>query len=53
MAAARLANMVGGKEANSANLPNCLMISQTGAASMLNVSTRSVTAANARRERAH
>lgn len=44
MVAAKLANMVvGGKEANSANLRNS--VSQATAASMLNVSERSVTSA--------
>lgn len=44
--AAKLANMVvGGKEANSANLPDCSQISQAKAAEMLNVSERSVRAA--------
>lgn len=46
MIAAKLANMiVGGKETNSANLPNCAPVSQSSAAGRLNVSTRSVTSA--------
>ncbi len=46
MAAANLANMVvGGKEANSANLPNCQPVSQSVAAQLLQVSTRAVTSA--------
>ena len=45
-AAAKLANMVvGGKETNSANLQNCSPISQSAAAEMLGVSTRSVASA--------
>jgi hypothetical protein len=44
--AAKPANMkVGGKEANSANLPDCSQISQADAANMLNVSERSVRSA--------
>lgn len=44
--AAKLANMVeGGKAANSANLQSSTQISQAEAASMLNVSTRSVASA--------
>ena len=46
MVAANLANMVvGGKEANSANLPNCQPVSQSVAAQLLQVSTRAVTSA--------
>jgi hypothetical protein len=49
MVAAKLANMkVGGKEANSANLPNCThQVSQSDAASMLNISDRSLRTAKA------
>lgn len=44
--AAKLANMVvGGKQANSANLPDCSPVSQAKAAEMLNVSERSVRSA--------
>ena len=44
--AVRLANMVvGGKEANSANLQNCPPVSQTQAATILQVSPRSVATA--------
>lgn len=44
--AAKLANMkVGGKEANSANLQNCEPVSQSRAAELLNVGTRTVAAA--------
>jgi hypothetical protein len=46
MVGARLANMVvGGRETNSANLPNCDPVSQSRAAELLNVSARTVTAA--------
>lgn len=46
MVAASLANMVvGGKETNSANLPNCSPVSQSDAAQLLQVSTRAVTTA--------
>lgn len=44
--ALRLANMVvGGKEANSANLQNCPPVSQAQAANLLQVSPRSVATA--------
>ena len=53
MVAARLANMVvGGCETNSANLQNCQPVSQSDAARLLNVSTRSVTAATKVKEEA-
>jgi len=46
MVAAKLANMVvGGAEANSANLQSCQPVSQADADEMLNVSTRTVAAA--------
>jgi hypothetical protein len=49
MVAAKLANMVvGGKEANSANLQDCIQpVSRAEAASMLHVSERSVNTAKA------
>lgn len=48
MVAAKLANMVvGGKETNSANLQDCTQVSRANAASMLNVSERSVNTAKA------
>jgi ParB-like chromosome segregation protein Spo0J len=46
MVAAKIANMVvGGKEANSANLQDCPPVSRAAAAKMLNVSERSVASA--------
>jgi hypothetical protein len=53
MVAAKLANMVvGGKETNSANLQNCPPVSQASAATMLNVSERTVADAAKVRDKA-